>query len=128
MKELFKIKELDINAKDSNGNTVLMANCDVRKIDVVNLLIQNGTKLDVTNNDGKSPMDLILNDIAKQRGTKQQTEKFEELRHSITTKNFNSEENYQKFVETIKEQDNPKPQVSQIKKPSDEMTNQQNPN
>jgi len=54
----------DVNATDRNGNTALHAAASLAYSTVVQLLIDNGAKLDIKNKAGRTPHDLMCRDRA----------------------------------------------------------------
>ncbi len=56
----------DVNATDPDGNTALHAAVRLAYSTVVELLVEHGGKLDVENDDGRTPQDLMCRDAAGQ--------------------------------------------------------------
>lgn len=67
---LLEDDRIDINVTDKNGNTALHYACEAGDANVIALLIKKGMDINVTNNEGKSAINLVENDLIKQVITK----------------------------------------------------------
>lgn len=56
----------DINAKDSNGDNLLMIALEYRELDIVKYLLEKGANVNIKNNEGKTVLDLARNEDIKE--------------------------------------------------------------
>ena len=65
MKAFLRSNEININFQDKIGNTALHYLCEDEKYDIVIEFIKKGGDIEIKNNEGKSPLDLIKSDDIK---------------------------------------------------------------
>ena len=65
VKAFLRSNEININFQDKIGNTALHYLCEDEKYDIVIEFIKKGGDIEIKNNEGKSPLDLIKSDDIK---------------------------------------------------------------
>ena len=65
VKAFMRSNEIKINFQDKIGNTALHYLCEDEKFDIAIELIKNGADIEIKNNEGKTPLDLIKTEDIK---------------------------------------------------------------
>ena len=65
VKALIRSNDVNINFQDKIGNTALHYLCEDEKYDIAIELIKRGGDVEIKNNEGKTPLDLIKTDDIK---------------------------------------------------------------